>query len=72
MKELKFERSDSLITWRLYPFLKQAQSRAQERDPKKPIHSQPEEHPALPHGIGPTLCLGTRMPERLWELSKLG
>ena len=39
VNELEFERSDSLVTWRLYPFLKEVQSSAQEQDPERPVHT---------------------------------
>lgn len=69
---LKFEKSNSLITWRQYLFPRQAQISAQERDPERPIHRGPEEQAALSHSTGPALHLGARMPERLPQLARLG
>lgn len=69
---LKFERSNSLITWRLYPFPRQAQISARKQDPKRPIHRGPEEQAALSHGTGPALHLGARMAERISQLARMG
>lgn len=56
------------MTWGLYPLLEQVSN----QEPKRPICSlTAREYHAFPQDTSPALCLGPRMPERLWDLIKL-